>query len=229
VRWLAVAVLAVGSEALARPCPDGPPCPPETYSEGGGFFVGFELSSVIEVTSGAESRVTNVSLASAHFTLSHGFQHVRYFGALDVALGATLADDGFAADLAFLPIGVGLQLRRPERTAFVGVATGIGVSGAYGALPTVAVVPLQLVSLVRVSEKLNVMARARTSWFLNQTSRAEASSLWDELDGMVAVQFSRSHNYLEGNYVGAAYRELDGARFVGLVFGTGGGEEVLLE
>jgi hypothetical protein len=235
---LAVALLAGGSAVAAagpcpkEPCPPDPSDPPETYGEGGGILGSIELSSVIKVSSGAESPdVSNVNLVSAHLSLSHGFPHVRYFASLDLAIGATLADDGFAVDLQLLPIGGALQLRRPENTAFIGVATGIGVSAAPPALRTVGMIPLQLQSVVAVSEKLNVIARARVAWFLNKTSRddgAPSVSFVDELDAVVALQFSRFHNYLEGRYVGAAYRELDGARFIGIVVGSGGGEEVFL-
>ncbi len=197
--------------------------------DGAGFQVSGELSTVFAVQH--KATVANVTVASVHADLSTGFPHVRYFAALDLAVGLALgADDvGLAYDAQLLPIGVGLQIRRPENTAFFGIATGIGVSGAPTALPSAAVIPVQLTGVVRLTKSINLQSRIRASWLLNRTSRSDAGSSVpgvDELDAILAVQRSDPANYIEGYYYGVAYRELEGARFVGLVFGWAGGEEL---
>ncbi len=222
IRLAALLLAGVSSVAEAQPEPE--------HTRGAGLRVDLEVSSVIRVTSSTQP-VTSVNEARGHVSASWGFPHLRYYAALDLAVGVTVEDLGLAFDAQLLPIGLGVQLRRPERTAFVGVASGIGVRGAPSALPTAAVVPLQLVSVVRLSDKLNLIVRGRVGWFLNRTARddgAPSATFVDEVDGMAAVQLSRFH-YLEGYYLGPAYRELQGARFLGIVFGSGGGEEVTQE
>jgi len=131
-----------------------------------------------------------------------------------------------------LPVGLGLQLGDPQHTAFIGVAAGIGASGAPNALSSAGTFPIQVASVFRLSEKLNLMSRVRAVWLINDTPRddgARSASFCDELDGMLAIQRSRHMNYLDGYYVGLAYRELNGARFVGAVIGIGVGEEIFDE
>jgi hypothetical protein len=203
-----------------------------TFRKGMGIRLDFDLSSVIEVTSRArEPEVTNITLASGHLSLSMGRPHIRYFGSFDLALGATVENGGFGGDVAFLPIGVGFQLRRPENTAFLGIAAGVGVNGAPSALPLVGTAPVQLISTLRLGENLNLLVRGRLTWFITSArdDGPPSSATWDELEGTVALQLSKSHNYLEGHYFGVAYRELQGARFVGIVIGSGAGEEIFDE
>ena len=196
---------------------------------GDGFQVSGELSTVFAARHGAS--VSNVTLASVHVDLSTGFPHLRYFGALDLAAGLAVgdADVGLAYDVQLLPIGVGLQIRRPENTAFLGIATGIGASGAQSALPSAAMIPIQLTGVFRLTERVNLQSRIRASWLLNKTSRSNGGSSVpgvDELDAILALQHSNYENYIEGYFYGVAYRELEGGRFVGLVLGWAGGEEL---
>lgn len=207
-------------------CPDNSD---EEYKSGGGFFLGVELSSVGRAATTQASSVAEVTMVSAHISLSSGYPHLRYFATLDLGAGVAFATEGLAYDVQLLPLGVGFELSRPEHTAFIGVATGIGASGAPGALPSAGMIPVQVSTMFRLSKCLNLMSRTRASWLINRTSRDNGSptaSFADELDGLLALQRSDEWNYLEGSYVGIAYRELEGARFVGIVFGKGGGEEV---
>ncbi len=234
---LIVTTLAVSTPAFADPdecttrnrfgqCPDDHD---EEYEGGAGFFMSVELSSLARAASTQASSVAEVTMVSAHVSMSFGYPHVRYFAALDLAAGAAFASEGLAYDVQLLPVGVGFELSRPEHTAFIGVATGIGASGAPGALPSAGMIPVQVTTMLRLTKGLNLMSRTRVSWLINRTSRDNGSptaSFADELDALLALQRSGEWNYLEGSYVGIAYRELEGARFVGVVFGKGGGEEV---
>lgn len=208
-------------------CPDDSD---EEYQTGGGFFMSVELSSAARAATTQASSVADVTMVSAHVSLSYGYPRLRYFAALDLGVGATFATEGLAYDVQLLPLGVGIELSRPEHTAFIGVATGIGASGAPGALPSVGMLPVQVTTMLRLSKGFNLLSRTRASWLINRTSRDDGSptlSFADELDALLAVQRSDEWNYLEGSYVGNAYRELEGARFLGVVFGKGGGEEVV--
>lgn len=201
----------------------------EEYQGGGGFFMSVELSSVGRLANTQASSVAEVTMVSAHVSFSSGYPHLRYFATLDLGAGVAFATEGLAYDVQLLPLGVGIELSRPEHTAFIGVATGIGASGAPGALPSAGMIPVQVTTMFRLSKSLNLMSRTRASWLINRTSRDNGSrtaSFADELDALLALQRSGEWNYLEGSYVGIAYRELEGAHFVGIVFGKGGGEEV---
>ena len=207
-------------------CPDDSD---EEYKGGGGFFVGLELSSVARAATTQASSVAEVTMVSAHVSLSSGYPHLRYFATLDLGAGVAFATEGLAYDVQLLPLGVGIELSRPEHTAFIGVATGIGASGAPGALPSAGMIPVQVTTMVRLSKGFNMLSRTRASWLIKRTSRDDGSPtvpFADELDALLALQRSGEWNYLEGSYVGIAYRELEGARFLGVVFGKGGGEEV---
>lgn len=207
-------------------CPDDSD---EEYKGGAGFFMSVELSSLARAASTQASSVAEVTMVAAHVSMSFGSPHVRYFAALDLGVGAAFATEGLAYDVQLLPLGVGFELSRPEHTAFIGVATGIGASGAPGALPSAGMIPVQVSTMLRLSKGFNLLSRTRVSWLLNRTSRDNGSPtvpFADELDALLALQRSGEWNYLEGSYVGIAYRELEGARFIGVVFGKGGGEEV---
>lgn len=232
-------VLATPAYADADPDPDECPqrnrfgqCPDdhdEEYRSGGGFFMSVELSSVARVATAQASSVAEVTMASAHVSLSYGYPRLRYFAALDLGVGVAFATEGFAYDVQLLPVGLGIELSRPEHTAFIGVATGIGASGAPDALPSARAIPVQVTTKLRLSQGFNLLSRTRASWLINRTSRDDGSptlSFADELDALLALQRSDEWNYLDGSYVGIAYRELEGARFLGVVFGKGGGEEV---
>jgi hypothetical protein len=208
-------------------CPDDHD---EEYRAGGGFFMSVELSSVARAATTPASSVAEVTMISAHVSLSYGYPHLRYFAALDLGAGVAFATEGFVYDVQLLPVGLGIELSRPEHTAFIGVATGIGASGAPGALPSAGMIPVQLTTMLRLTKGFNLLSRTRASRLINRTSRDDGSptlSFADELDALLALQRSDEWNYLEGSYVGIAYRELEGARFLGVVFGKGGGEEVV--
>ena len=91
-------------------------------------------------------------------------------------------------------------------------------------------IPVQLTTMLRLTKGFNLLSRTRASRLINRTSRDDGSptlSFADELDALLALQRSDEWNYLEGSYGGTAYRGLGGARFLGVVFGKGGGEEVV--
>jgi hypothetical protein len=217
--------------ALAPAVATADPDPGYTREVAGNTLASLELSAVHDVSSGIEPPIHSLSLASGHISTSYGGSHhprLRYYMSLDVALGVATHGLGFAYDAQWLPLGFATDLGTLVRPAFVAVAIGAGASGAPAALPTAGAFPIQLHSVVRVSETVSVMARARAVKLLSGTIRshgAPSASFADELDGILAVQLGHADNYLDANYVGLAYRELGGARFVGIVVGKAVGEE----
>jgi hypothetical protein len=198
---------------------------------GTGFQIGLDGTTVFDAHHGSPApTIGNVSMVMAHVQASSGGPSIRYFFGFDFGIGATAADAGFGYDAQLLPFGLGLQLGTPKRTAFVGVAAGIGASGALSSLPSAAFLPVQLAGVFRLTTGSNLQLRVRDATMLNRTSRdrgAPSAPFGDELDGMIALQLSGRENYIEGYYYGVAYRELEGGRFVGVVFGWCGGEETM--
>jgi hypothetical protein len=193
--------------------------------QGGGFFVALEGSTVL--TGRDSAPVRDLTLVTARVGLSWGAARVRYYVSLDLGVGATVSDAGALFDAQLLPIGIGFQLGTHEHSVFVAFATGVGASGAPPALVTDGGFPFQLVAIVRPSDELNLIARARAIKLEGKTSRAggaPTTSFGDEIDATLALQLPWGRD-LAGYYFGVAYRELDRARFGGLVFGWGGGEE----
>jgi hypothetical protein len=180
-------------------------------------IAGVDVSIVGKVATGdKQPDVSGLGLVGAHILATSGGGTARYAFALDLGIGGTADEGGVAYDLQILPVGVGLQIRRPEHTTFVGVAAGVGASGAVSSLAFAATLPVQGVAVVRLGHGYTIAARGRVSVLLNDTVRGRI-----EEDASLAVQSGTAHDYIDGDYVGVAYRHLEGAQFVGLVIGYG--------
>ena len=155
----------------------------------------------------------------------HGFvgmgANVGYHIGLDLLAGATVGrHGGFAYEIGFLPIGIGVRL---GTSSFFTLGTGMVASGATDdgiALPID-------VDLELDANRVRLIAWARSSWIAGAPQRhdgAPSLPFADELDAMIGVRIG--HHYDDygfptgnGAYIGVAYKELTGTTFIGLTFG----------
>jgi hypothetical protein len=192
----------------------------------GGAYLHEELTAVTHVDDASKPRTID-QLALAGFRL-HGFggssANIGYHIGLDLLAGATVGrHGGFAYELGFLPAGVAVRF---GRSSWLTLGTGIVASGATGALDDAIALPLDL-DLELDAGRLRLIAWGRASWVAGAPGRhdgAPAIAFADELDAMVGVRIG--HHYEDydsptgnGTYVGVAYKELVGTRFLGLTFG----------
>ncbi len=212
---LVISVLCMPALAEARP-----------FSEWqGAAWAHYELTGLhdVEDTKG-DSAADDLVLAGVrlHAIVGHG-ETVGYHVALDFAFGSTLNGTGFAYDVALLPIGIGVRV---GRTGVLALGTGFAASGATSTIDDAVAVPLEL-SAELGGGRLRLVARARASWIAGAGSRqsaAPSAPFADELDAMLGLRIGHhyeEHGFPTGNgyFIGAAYRELAGTRFAGLVIG----------
>jgi hypothetical protein len=148
---------------------------------------------------------------------------VAYLLSLDFSLGSTIRSAGFAYDVSLLPVGIAV---RWSDTAVFGVATGVGFSGAVGALDDAVTAPLEAITEFGTG-RARVMARARASYVAGADSRQSAAPsipFADEFEAMLGLRVGRfydDYGFPTGNgyFLGASYRELANARYIGLTFG----------
>jgi hypothetical protein len=148
---------------------------------------------------------------------------VGYFGGLDLHAGST-NPGGFAYEADLYLIGVGARLGGNN---LLGVGTGIGASGAVGTLAHAVDVPVEGFLEVGLGSRLRVLARARALW-VSAASRREGGSPtfpWtDEVDATFAVRVGHRYHDFDfptgnGYFVGVAYHEAEGGRFIGATLG----------
>jgi hypothetical protein len=166
-------------------------------------------------------------LGLAGFRL-HGFTgwsaNIGYHIGLDLGFGATLGrHGGFAYEVGFLPVGIGVRF---GDSSWLTLGTGIVASGATGAVDDAAVLPFD-VDLELDAKRVRVIAWGRAGWTAGSPQRhdgAPSTPFADELEAMVGVRIG--HHYHDygfptgnGGYLGVAYKELFGTRFVGLTLG----------
>lgn len=147
--------------------------------------------------------------------------------AFDFAFGSTLRGAGFAYDVALLPLGIGVRI---GTTGVLALGTGFQASGAVGTLDDAVALPVEAIAELG-GGRLRVLARVRASWIAGADGRqsgAPSATFADELDAMLALRIGRHYDegypdLTSGNgyFIGAAYRELAGTRFAGLVVGYG--------
>lgn len=210
-----VFVLLAASAAEARP-----------FGEfQGGSWLHYELTGLhgVEDTRG---KAGAQDLVLAGFRL-HGFvgmsSAVGYHVGIDLAAGGSLNAGGFAYDVALFPAGISVRF---GRTGVVALGAGIGASGATGTLDDAVTLPLE-VNAELGGGRLRLLARVRTSYVAGADSRQSAAPsipFADELEAMVGLRIGRHYEDWgmpsgNGYFLGAAYRELAGTRFVGLVIG----------
>ena len=148
--------------------------------------------------------------------------NVGYHAGLVLNGGAAVDRAGFAYDVALLPIGIGVRGRRND---FFAIGTGIGAMGATGRIDDAVLWPVE--ATFEVGRALRLLGRARIAWVAGapgRHDRAPSLAFADELDAMLGVRLGKAYDdygFPSGNgyFVGAAYRELLGAGFLGVVLG----------
>lgn len=156
----------------------------------------------------------------------HGFlgtnASVAYHIGMDLAAGGTIRGGGFAYDVALFPVGV---VVRGGETSVFAVGAGVGFIGATGTIDDAVTIPVEVIAEVGGGRRL--LARVRWAYVAGAASRQSAApsiAFADELDATLGLRLGRryrDHGFPMGNgyFVGASYRELADARFLGLTIG----------
>jgi hypothetical protein len=168
-------------------------------------------------------RFSELALAGVRLHALIGDHRWGYHAGIDLAAGATLGAGGFAYDVALLPIGGGVRI---GATSALMLGSGIGAMGAVGTIDDALTFPIELVGEFG-SGRARVLARARISYLAAAAPRERRDttlSIGDEAEAMIGLRIGHHYNEWElptgnGYFAGVAYRELYGARFVGLTIG----------
>lgn len=193
---------------------------------GGGAWLHYELTGLRSIDDPAMAAgprpPRDLVLAGARL---HGFfgKRFAYHAGLDLAAGGTIGGGGFAYDVALFPLGVALRL---GRTGIVALGTGVSASGATGTLDDAVALPVELTAELG-GGRVRLLVRGRASYVAAADGRqdgAPSTGLADELDATLGVRVGRHYEdfgFPSGNgyFAGVSYRELAGARFIGLVIG----------
>ncbi len=187
-----------------------------------GSWMRYEVTALHAVDESVTSS-TDMVLAGARVGGFIGSKHVAYAASLDFAFGSTIGASGFMYELGLLPLGMAI---RPTERSVIAFATGIAASGAIGTLDDAVVLPLELTAEASLGP-VRLLARARASYLAASDARQDGSPTmtWaDEFDAMFAIRVGRRYDKFRlasgnGYFLGAAYREMEGAKFVGIVFG----------
>lgn len=148
---------------------------------------------------------------------------IGYLVGLDLHAGST-SPRGFAYQADLYLAGAGLRL---GRVAMLGLGTGVGASGAVGTLDDAVALPLDAFVEVALGDHLRVLGRAHAAWLgaAPARDRGARSAPWtDELDASLALRVGdryQDFGFPTGNgyFLGVAYREAQGARFLGVTLG----------
>lgn len=191
----------------------------------GGAWLHYELSVVHDIDDrGTQQDLEELVLAGARL---HGFvgenPTLNYHVGIDLAAGSTLRGAGFAYDVALFPVGAGVRV---GETGVIALGAGVGAMGAMGTLDDAVTLPVELNAELG-GGRVRVLLRARAAWVAGAPSRHDGSPsapFADELDTTLGVRIGHhygDYGYPTGNgyFVGVAYRELAGARFLGGVIG----------
>jgi len=164
--------------------------------------------------------ITQLGLVGFRVGLMASESTVSAHIAIDAAIGAQIGSHGgFAYDAAVLPLGLGLSL---GQDSFLALGTGIAAMGATGSLDDAILVPIQLELEYGVTYHL--MLRARDSFVFGADDRkngAPSLPIGDELEGMLGVRIGKSDisSLPMGYFLGVAYKEMQGTRYIGLALG----------
>ena len=171
-------------------------------------------ATVLERIDAAPPGFSELALAGARL---HGLatpnSWIAYHVGIDIAAGSTLRGAGFAYDVALFPVGAAVRF---GETSFVALGAGVGAIGAVGTLDDAATFPLELT--VEAGGSVRVLARARASLLAGAARRDH------ELEGSLALRIGHRYHDFDfpsgnGYVIGVAYRDLEGARFVGATIG----------
>ena len=199
----------------------------------GGAWLHYELAGLVVVDEGRgrrpgepapEPAARELVLAGVrlHGFLSANASVASHIG-MDLAAGGTIDGGGFAYDVALFPVGV---VVRAGQTSLVGVGAGVGAIGATGTIDDAVTLPVEAIAEIG-GGRVRLLARARAAYVAGAAGRQQgAPSLpfADELDAMVGLRIGRAYHdhgfpTANGYFAGVAYRELAGARFLGLAIG----------
>lgn len=187
-----------------------------------GSWMHYELSGAHAIDEGMAAP-TDLVLAGARVGGFVGARHVAYAASFDFAFGATIGARGFMYEVGLLPLGIAL---RPSERSVIAFATGIAGSGAIGTLDDAVALPLELTAETTLGP-LRVLARGRASFLAASAARQDGARSvgWaDEIDATFAIRIGHRFEKFRlasgnGYFLGATYREMQGARFFGLVIG----------
>jgi len=164
--------------------------------------------------------ITQLGLAGIRGSFVEGDRAVSVHISLDVAVGGQIGrHGGFAYDAALLPLGLGVALG-PD--SFLALGTGVAAMGATGSLDDAILVPIQLE--LEYGETYHLTLRARDSFVFGADGRKDGAPslpLGDELEGMVGIRIGKvdSSSVRMGYFLGVAYKEMLGTRYIGLTLG----------
>jgi hypothetical protein len=152
-----------------------------------------------------------------------GGDRISYAASFDFAFGSTIAKSGFMYELGLLPLGFAL---RPSERSVIAFATGIAGSGAVNTLDDAVALPLELTAEATLGP-LRLLARGRASFLAASDARQNGSPTFgwaDEIDATFAIRVGPRYNKFRlasgnGYFLGATYREMEGAKFIGVVLG----------
>jgi hypothetical protein len=187
-----------------------------------GSWMHYEVSELHAVDESMTSS-TDLVLAGARVGGFIGGKRVAYAASFDFAFGSTIGKSGFMYELGLLPIGIAF---RPSERSVIAFATGIAGSGAIGTLDDAVILPLELTAEATLGP-LRFLARGRASFLGASDARQNGSPTvtWaDELDAMLAIRVGSNYDKFRlasgnGYFLGATYREMEGAKFIGVVIG----------
>lgn len=164
--------------------------------------------------------ITQIGLFGARFSFMAGNRVVGNHVAADIAIGGQIGKhSGFAYDVGVLPLGIGVRF---GDDSFVALDTGLAAMGATGSLDDAMLLPFQLE--VEAGTTYHVMGRARVSAVFGadgRTNGAPSLPIGDELEAMLGMRIGKSENMRVpmGYFLGVAYKEMQGTRYVGLSLG----------
>jgi hypothetical protein len=187
-----------------------------------GSWMHYELQGLHAVDESMTSS-TELVLAGARVGGFIGKRRIAYAASFDFAFGSTIGKSGFMWEVGLLPLGFAL---RPSERSVIAFATGIAGTGAVGTLDDAVALPLELTAEATAGP-LRFLARGRVSFLGASDARQNGSPTvtWaDELDAMVGIRLGpRYHKFHlasgNGYFLGVSYREMEGAKFFGLVIG----------
>jgi hypothetical protein len=151
-----------------------------------------------------------------------GTRRLGYHAGIDLAFGSTLRTSGFAYDLALFPVGAGLRI---GATSGVMLGLGVGATGAIGTLDDAITLPIELLGELDLG-RARILTRARISYIGGADARHRDTTFpfADEAEAMLGLRIGHhyeSYGFPTGNgyFAALAYRDLLGARFLGITIG----------
>ncbi|HEX3763035.1 MAG TPA: hypothetical protein VHW23_30270 [Kofleriaceae bacterium] len=200
------------------------------HAPSGNAWGHYELTTIHDVDppptverAGEPSRFSELVLAGVRLHALIGEHRWGYHAGIDLAAGSTLRAGGFAYDVALLPVGGGLRL---GATSAIMAGVGVGAMGAVGTLDDALTLPVELVGEFG-GGRARVLVRGRISYVEAAGERKRRTTrlpFGDEAEAMIGVRIGHHQDRWQiptgnGYFGGLAYRELEGARFVGLTIG----------